>query len=240
MADTTTCDSALETASTEDISSMSNAAIARAFARRFPTITLKHFAACRKGRPYVVSHHSVHVFGAASELLRLGLLQEHMIPPGRKRQLNGTFGSEGCGSKWGVTRVRAPGLEASFIIMGDDADSDYQKERDYRDDLPADHPLQFCHPRYWPFGDPPELRAYFEQDRALARILIRADMTILSSKLGQMRKYGYSVHPGDGARMQQVVREFTEKLLQVFDGARVVSEQAPQLRLVASVEVGHG
>jgi hypothetical protein len=83
-------------------------------------------------------------------------------------------------------------------IMGDDADRDYQKERDYRDDLPADHPLQFCHPRRWPFGDAGELRSYFEQDLALARTLIRADLTILRSKLGSMRKYGYSVHTADG------------------------------------------
>jgi hypothetical protein len=219
--------------SAEEMESMSNAAIARRFARVFPTVEMTHFYAHRKGQPYVVSSNYLDITGSATEMLRLRILQEHMIPPGKKRKLSGKFSSKPGGSRWFVERLKADRLAAHFEIMGDDADSDY-KERGYRDDLPADHPLQMCHPRHWPFGDAGQLRCYFERTRADARSWIADNLTTLRRNLGSMSQYGYSVHASDRAWMQQMVREFGEELLRAFDSARVLCEKAPQLRVVAN------
>ncbi len=222
----------------EEVSSMSDAAVARSFAMNFPTIALTWFRAFRKGHTYVISHNEVSITGAATEMLRLRFLQEHMIPPGRKRHLDGNFGSEGRGSSWTVWRLKADQLEAHFHITGDDSDGSCP-ERNYRDDLPADHPLQMCHPRHWPFGDARELRCYFERTRADARSWIENHLTALDRNLAHMSQHGYSVHAADQVRMRQMVHQLRKQLLPVFDGARVVSEQAPQLRLLAGLEVDH-
>jgi hypothetical protein len=235
MASTNT---ALVAPSAEEVSSMSDAAVARAFAMNFPTITLTWFRAFRKGHLYVISHNDVSITGAATEMLRRGFLQEHMIPPGRKRHLYGQFWPEGHGSSWTVRRLNAGRLEAHFHIMGGDDDGSCP-ERNYRDDLPADHPLQMCHPRLWPFGDARELRCYFERTRADARSCIENQMSTLDRNLAHMSQHGYSVHADARAHMRQMVHLFEKQLLTAFDSARVVSEQAPQLSLVVGVEVDH-
>lgn len=214
------------------ISSMSDAAVEREFARLFPAIELKRFGANRR-QPvghYVISSHFMDFTGAERDLLSLRLIQEDMLPIGKKRICSGRFTPDALGCYWRVQWIKGGRLEVHYSIGGDDC-TDYP-ERCYVDDLPADHPLQAFHPRHWPFGDANDLRCYFESTRSETRSWIIAHMAQLDSNLTNMQAYGYGVRVEDRERMRNIVDQLGDELLQAFDEARVVSEQAPRLRLV--------
>jgi hypothetical protein len=202
-------------------------AVARMFAKAFPALRLTRFAAFRTSSGYTHSHHIVVVSGTAGDLVSSRIINADMLPPGRKRRAFHRFGEDFASTSLSLERVRGGTIEATHYIRDDES-------------LSADHPLHMFHPRHWPIGDhPSELRSYFERDRADARSFLAAVVAGLPDHL-YMSDHGYSVHAADQDRMQQVVREFGEQLLKAFDNARVVSDRAPKLKLVAnSAEVAH-
>jgi hypothetical protein len=193
---------------------------ARMFAEAFPALQLSHFKAMRKDRGYTRNEHIVGLSGPAAELTRSGIIDVGCLLPGRKRKAWHWFGEERESTSLLLSRIRGGAVHAQFHLYDDES-------------LPADHPLQIFHPRQWPLGDHRDLRAFFERDRGDARTWITSVLASLD-RMACVRKHGYKVHPGDAARMQQTVREFTDRLLAEFDSARVVSERAPQLEIVVN------
>lgn len=107
------------------------------FAQRFPTLELQRFVAFRKGSHYTSSCHIVCLTGMRQALLDSCIIDESMLPPGRKRTAHGHFRHPS--GFWHVRLMRASRIEFDLHIADDDA-------------LPAEHPLQIFHPRRWPFG----------------------------------------------------------------------------------------
>lgn len=233
------------------------AAIARAFADRFPTVTLEDFRAQRKGAPFVVSSQWVKISGEESELVRLGFLQGHMVPPGRKRILSGRFGThEGRGSTYYIRKLKGRRLAANFQIMGGDQDCDYYPQGTYVDDLPGDHPMQMCHPRHWPFGEGAERRTVCpcystahewksRHKRCLRVALINADR-FRYSKPGEDelrdeiygRRFRFSER--DIQRFTSIITKFREELFTAIDQAAAIDTEQPtrpaHLRLIVDNE----
>ena len=203
----------------------------RMFAEAFPaTLRLNRFASMRKDScDYTADFQLVNISGAEQDLLSSRLITTDLLPPGRKRTAFHWFGESH--PKGGphftyvaLKRKRGALLEVDFHIADNDS-------------LPPTHPLQMFHPRRWPFGDRRAQRRYFDEYRERQSGALEGLFMALEY-LAATEQNGYKVHPGDTARMQQMVAQCRTQFRHAFATARIVAEQAPQLQLAVNDRSG--
>jgi hypothetical protein len=192
----------------------------RMFTEAFPALRLTGFIACRKDDGYTANDHIVCVHGSAHDLVRSGLIASDLMLPGRKRVATHWLGADCKSTSIDLRRRRRGVLDVVFRIADDES-------------LPPSHPLQMFHPQRWPFGDRRAQRTYFDQYREIHSGAVEGLLLALEHVAAAIN-HGYKIHPGDTAHMQQLVAEFGIKFRHAFATARVVAEQAPQLKLAVN------
>jgi hypothetical protein len=198
----------------------------RMFGEAFPaSLQLNHFKSMRKDScDYTCDFQCVGIDGPTPDLVSSGLIAAELLPPGRKRVVFHWLGEPHRSTHVCLRRKRGDILDATFHIADDDS-------------LPPAHPLQMFHPRRWPFGDRRAQRRYFDEYRERQSGALEGLFMALEY-LAATEQNGYKVHPGDTARMQQMVAQFRTQFRHAFATARIVAEQAPQLQLAVNDRSG--
>jgi hypothetical protein len=185
----------------------------RAFSRRFPGVTLTGFFALRAADP---PFHCFHFEGESATMLRLGLIEERMVPPRPKRKVWSANEDE----HWHTTRLAGERLRVS---------------RHVTDLTDRTHPLALYSPSNYPFVETAQ-EAREEYRRDLARIAVQASDFARGVLRGYLKaaRWGLCIAEEDRARIDTIAAEFGEALRHAAHDARIVSEQPAKLRLVAT------